>query len=93
MISISLLGTGDYQTAKYRYNDMLCETKYFPYAVKTFFSPSSIIVLMTEEARKVHGDELTKLCKYDEVIIPEGKTEIELWEIFDDIITHYSRAR
>jgi len=87
VISISLLGTGDYQTAKYRYNDMLCETKYFPYAVKTIFSPSSIIVLMTEEARKVHGDELTKLCKYDEVIIPEGKTEIELWEIFDDIIT------
>lgn len=94
MIAISFLGLGkkkketgvfEYEHTKYEYGGRIVETCYFPYAVKEFTKPEKLAVIMTEKARTAHSDRLREKCEYETIIIPEGKTEKEIWEIFGEI--------
>lgn len=93
-ILISTLGKGQlnketnsysYAESNYKFNTEIISTPYFPFAVYQIHKPDSVFILMTEKARSIHSDKLSGLFKFNEVIIPEGKNEDEIWEIFDSI--------
>lgn len=94
---ISFLGTGNYQSCTYNYENISVTTKYIQSALiqmlyKDFSEEDCIKIFMTDAAKKLHWDSpdglKTELCNLGlseilrEVIVPEGKTEAELWEIF-----------
>lgn len=94
MLAISFLGLGkfnkeknlyEYEETKYFFNDKTVYTCYFPFAVKEFTAPDKLVVIMTEKASNEHSDRLSLNCEFDSIIIPEGKTEKEIWEIFSKI--------
>lgn len=84
-ILISTLGTGQYSESNYKFDEELITTSYFPFAVYQKYNPDSSFIMMTEKARSMHSDKLSELFSFNEVIIPEGKNENEIWEIFDCI--------
>jgi CRISPR-associated DxTHG motif protein len=83
MIAVSFLGTGNYQKCKYSLNDLLIETEYFAHALCEAYKPDLLYLVLTKEAKEKHGHELEKLCSFEEIIIPFGESENEIWEIFD----------
>lgn len=90
MLIITLLGTGNYQKTTYEWkeNDKTCAytTEFFPEAIAHFFQPDKIMALVTSQA-KAHAnfknfcDRLPGLI--EAIDIPEGKSEQDLWAIFD----------
>jgi len=94
MIIITFLGTGNYTEVTYKSNDVIhgnIKTNLFPYALATWYQPSKVFVLLTEQAAshnnwkdlQSHLDQLS--CTHIPVSIPDGKSERELWGIFDKI--------
>lgn len=89
MKALCFLGTGSYNTTTYvwRENGKEClhETHLFPEAVAHIFHPEKIFVLVTPQARE--HENFKTLCGrlgslVEGVGIPEGKSEAELWVIF-----------
>lgn len=94
MIALSFLGLGrfdkttssyNYDLTKYKFNDQIIETDHFPYAVTQFIKPDKLFIIMTNKAKEQHYDKLKNLCEFEEILIPDGKTEDEFWIIFDKI--------
>ena len=94
MIAVSFLGLGkknkdtdvyEYEKTKYEYGGKIVETCYFPYAVKEFTSPEKLAVIMTNKANEVHSERLREKCEYESIIISDGKTQKEIWDIFGKI--------
>lgn len=86
MIILSFLGKGDYVQTIYEYNNNKYESRYFPHILTQIFPSYQLYVILTKEAKEKHGKELFKLCRFNEIEIPSGKSENEIWEIFDSII-------
>lgn len=85
---IAFLGTGRYETVKYYWNDLECETQFVQRAFAEWLKPEAICILLTEAARGKRWEDLRKqLEEYHlhPVNIPDGKSEQELWEIFRKI--------
>lgn len=89
MKALCLLGTGKYEATTYVWKESSeersCETHLFPEAVARIFQPEKIFLLVTPQARehahfKTLCDRLGDLV--EPVDIPEGKSEAELWAIF-----------
>jgi len=94
MIALSFLGLGQfneetktyaYQKTKYSFQGNTIETEYFPFAVSQFIKPEKLFVIMTEKAEEIHAAALNKLCDFEPIKIPNGKSEEEFWIIFDKI--------
>ncbi len=94
IVAISFLGIGKfdkekneyyYEKTKYNYQNSIVETDLFPHAVSEFVKPDRLFVIMTEKAKKVNEEKLKALCNFEEIKIPNGKSEEEFWEIFDKI--------
>lgn len=84
---ISIIGTGNYQPTRYTFNGKCASASiYVQAALKELFEPDSIVVLMTAEAKEKHGYGLAKHITYTELPIPTGKTEDELWQLFQLVI-------
>ncbi len=99
-VLLSFIGTVIYQSCKYVYNEMACETHLFPSAINNFFRDADrLIVFLTDEAEKAKrkDDDITYFEQLREgqsannLLIPElikiksGKNQAELWEIFETI--------
>lgn len=94
--AISFLGTGSYQETEYVYGGRACRTRLFPAALLRLCPEvSSLRVLATEQARQRWEQELVReidrLRTPDQgwslVPIPEGRSEHELWDLFDILVT------
>ncbi len=94
--AISFLGTGNYQETEYVYRGRTCRTRLFPAALLHLCPEiSSLRVLVTEQARRTWADELAAAIEqlrqpeqdWSLVPIPEGKSEDELWALFDTLVT------
>lgn len=94
MILYSFLGLGkyncktekyEYDKVKYSYNGQVIETEYFPEAAEKFLKPEKVIIVFTEKSKQVHSEKLSQKLKFDEIIIPAGKSESEFWEIFSSL--------
>ena len=86
---IAFLGTWEYKCATYRWNDHTYETSFVQEAFVHWLKPEVTCVLLTKEARKKHwGDLCQRLQGHTQIVevdIPDGKSEAELWEIFEAI--------
>ena len=97
MKALTFLGKGDYKTVTYVWHesdkDLWCEARLFPAALDRFFEPKEIVVFLTSEARQ--GNYLLELRqllgnRLREADIPSGKSEEELWVIFDRVTSSVS---
>lgn len=82
----AFLGTGNYESANYRWNDQTYETPFVQEAFVHWLKPEVTCVLLTEGARAKHWNDLSQRLQGHtqtiEIDIPDGKSEAELWQIF-----------
>lgn len=90
--ALTFLGLGDYDKTTYIKHDdpnETCETDLFPKAVAQLYDPDQIIAFTTEAVQKGKKDDLERLArelngKFITVDIPNGNSEAQLWEIFQN---------
>jgi len=87
---ISFLGNGNYERCHYLVGEAPYETNLFPVALSHVSAPDQLLAMVTDAAKaKWFGplvDAMFTASHYTEVIpvrIPDGKSEAELWEIFE----------
>ncbi|AEF80718.1 TIGR02221 family CRISPR-associated protein [Leadbettera azotonutricia] len=100
-IFIAFLGTGDYKECVYSYSGNKIKTKFAQRATIDFFCKNytendKIFIVLTEGAKEKHWDvpeiglksileSLNTTAKIETVDIPDGKSEMEIWDIFSKI--------
>ncbi len=99
MKALTFLGKGPYKPTTYVWQEQEGERSYKTHllveALDHFFEPEEIVVFLTSEAREsAHLPELRRLLgnRLQEVDIPSGKSEEELWEIFDRVTSSVSEG-
>lgn len=89
---ISFLGINRYERTFYTWQDQEYETEFFAEAVAHFLKPEEMLVCVTPTVREGQkSGNWTELQKrfdalsvaYKGIKIPEGRSDKELWEIFD----------
>lgn len=80
---LSFLGTGNYQEIPYVLDGQEYTTPYTQEALVRHYPSHALKVLLTERARAKHGEALRARVAYQEVPIPDGRSEEELWQIFN----------
>jgi len=89
-IGLSFIGTGNYHPTTYQWKGQSCRTDLFPVAVQQFFQPQHLILGVTEGAQKKYRQKLEQALTDVEqirwIMIPDGKSEDELWEIFRRLV-------
>lgn len=89
---VCAVGKGRYKETTYRFGGQEKTTKFAPIAVGCCaMKPKEgleLVALLTDEARAKHGEQLEKEAKEERwsfvpVGIPVGRSEQDLWEIFD----------
>lgn len=87
---LTVLGTGKYENTCYSWQEQQFETRYVAQALCEFFQPEKVTVLVTTEAKEMHWETLHKTLSdrftATEVLIPSGKSETEVWQIFDAVV-------
>jgi len=92
---ITMLGTGRYNSVRYVWGDHRCETDLFPTALLEWLRPERVHVLCTAAVLNATEDShLTRLqaaipasCELKTIPIPDGRSEDELWDVFNAVIT------
>ena len=86
---ITTLGAGEYKPVTYRWNDHTYETSFVQEAFVHWLKPEVTCVLLTVGARARHWNDLSqRLQEHTQIVevdIPDGKSEEELWRIFEKI--------
>ncbi len=96
---LTFLGIGRYEPVTYVWQDERgehsCATHLFPEAVARIFEPEKVLVFVTPQA-KAHEHFQTLAQQLGDLLqpvdIPEGKSEAELWEIFDCVVTSVEKG-
>lgn len=89
---LTFVGTGSYKEISYQWNALEpIQTAFFAHALSTWLNPEEILVFLTQEAEKHANWEGLKciLQGYNitPVPIPSGKSDAELWEVFDKMVS------
>ncbi len=86
---LTFLGTGNYKETSYCWQDKEYTTKYAPIAACHFLQPEEVVIFLTKEARAAVFDDFVKSlptqARVNPVEVPLGRTESELWEIFEQV--------
>jgi CRISPR-associated DxTHG motif protein len=83
---LSFLGTGKYEQADYPLDGQIYSTPYTQEAIRCHYPDYALKVLLTEKAAVTHGQALRERVEYESVPIPAGRSEAELWDIFNAIV-------
>ena len=100
-VVLTFLGPTDYETARYKWAEAPNDPKeitthLFPLALAHWFPEAEFKVAITETVKN-HSNWETLRCKFnevrkeqkelafEEVIIPEGRNEHEIWQLFNNI--------
>ncbi len=86
MIALSFLGTRDYSETTYVLGDRKHTSAFFTAALPAFFEVDRLLVAMTEEARDKHATALADACTYERLLVPSGRNESEIWDIFERLV-------
>ncbi|MBN2009977.1 TIGR02221 family CRISPR-associated protein [candidate division KSB1 bacterium] len=90
MTALSFLGLANYTPTRYKYQEQEVETHLFPVAFTQFVKPDELKVVMTQQAQEMHYATLQQKLKgvvtLTPILIPEGKSEKDLWFMFDKIV-------
>ena len=81
--ALSFLGTGNYGTTEYCWNDKRCETRFMPVALASFFAPDELLVAVTPGAEAKHGEALRAACTHRSVHVPNATEESAWWRMFN----------
>jgi CRISPR-associated DxTHG motif protein len=93
--AFSFVGAGRYEAVTYVWEERSHTTRLFPEALARVFEPEKVIVFVTEKAKNSRASESEP--RYVEMLqdklgdrvewvdIPEGRSEQELWQIFDRV--------
>jgi len=86
---ITFLGTGNYEETTYCWGERAKCTRFLQEALVEWLQPKCVVMLLTEQARSKNWDackaRLQGITEIHEVSIPDGKSEQELWQIFEAI--------
>ncbi|WP_297715551.1 TIGR02221 family CRISPR-associated protein [Thermus sp.] len=85
-VLLSFLGTGEYKEIPYALDGQEYLTPYTQEALARHYPQHTLKVLLTDAAQKKHGEALRNRVAYEGVSIPDGRTEEELWQIFNAIV-------
>lgn len=91
---LTFLGPNDYWKTSYVWNDKRYETEFIAEAIAKWLSPQDVVVFLTEGAegstnwKKLEGRLQGKVRP---VRIPDGRTEKEIWEIFERVVGQVHR--
>ena len=92
---LTFLGTGNYKTTCYTWQNQTKETPYVAEALSEFLQPEAVKVFVTEEAKEMHWESfcncLTPYVSPSAISIPSGKSEAEIWEIFEAVVNAVER--
>jgi CRISPR-associated DxTHG motif protein len=83
---LSFLGTGKYEQTDYPLDGQIYTTPYTQEAIRRHYPDYALKVLLTEKAAETHGQALRDRVEYEPVPIPAGRSEAELWDIFNAIV-------
>jgi CRISPR-associated DxTHG motif protein len=95
--ALSFLGAAKYETVTYVWEERSHTTRLFPEALARLFGPEKVLIFVTERAKNYRPsesepryvemlqDKLGDLVEW--VDIPEGRSEQELWEVFDRVVS------
>ena len=87
---LTFLGTGNYQTTCYTWQNQSKETPYVAEALSAFLQPDAVKAFVTPEAKEKHGEAfqeyLNPYAPATLIEIPSGKSESEIWEIFEAVV-------
>jgi len=83
LIILSFLGTGNYESTKYKTFTGIYEGNYFIEILNRTYCPEKIYIAVTKESKLKHSDQLSKILNFEELNIPSGKSEEEIWEMFE----------
>lgn len=91
LVALSSVGPTDYKVGDYfwlseRGEQQVCRTDLFPLAVDAFFHPDKLLLIVTEDARSHKNYERIEKAfgeRLQPVMVPLGKNEDELWQIFE----------
>lgn len=90
MLGLTFLGTSNYSMTTYEFQGRKVETHLFPIAFAEFFPLDEMKVVVTEQAKEMHfsalKQKLKDKCIVEDIIVPAGKSEKELWAMFDEIV-------
>jgi CRISPR-associated DxTHG motif protein len=87
---ISFLGTGNYETGVYYFDDFNQQrTAFVQTGLVRFLEPEEVVVLVTDQAEKKNWSKLQAACEEKGITtpfrachIPSGQSEDEIWQIF-----------
>ncbi len=87
---LTFLGTGNYNTTNYTWQNQTKETPYVAEALAEFIEPQQIKIFVTREAREKHSqlflERLNPNYHCTFVDIPSGQSETEIWQIFEAVV-------
>lgn len=84
---LTFLGTGNYSNTTYAWEGQDHTSEYVADALNHFFKFDLVCVFLTPEAREKHWETFhAKIPNSEEVAIPSGKSEEELWQIFEAVV-------
>jgi len=96
MIALSFIGTRKYEAVTYVWREEKEFTTYlFPEAVAKIFEPEKMFLLVTPQAKQCEQFQTLKERlgdRLEPVDIPEGRSEAELWQIFERCAEVVSRG-
>src|SRR5215813_14716663 len=87
---LSFLGTGNYSQVRYVWGQHAYDTDLFPEALAVWLMPSQVLMLLTKEAKQHQNwtnlqARLAGKVEPTAIDIPSGKSEAELWQIFEKL--------
>ncbi|GIV20884.1 MAG: hypothetical protein KatS3mg023_2635 [Armatimonadota bacterium] len=91
---LTFLGTTPYWKTSYVWNDKRYETEFIAEAIAKWLSPQDVVVFLTEGAEGSTNWEKLKERLQERVRpvrIPDGRTEKEIWEIFERVVGQVHR--
>ena len=91
LVALSTIGPTEYKIGNYQWGTeageiQVCCTDLFPIAVDAFFNPDELLLIVTSEAKNHKNYQKIEQAlqgKLRPVSVPLGKSEGELWQIFD----------
>jgi len=95
MKALTFLGTSKYETVTYYWYERECQTRLFPEAVARIFEPEKLLVFVTPTAKQHENFAALSErlgAKLEAIDIPEGRSEQELWKIFDCVTSSVSEG-
>jgi len=84
---LTFLGTNNYFSTTYVWEEQETETEYVAAALVKFFSVETVQVFLTTEARAKHWEAFQQAVpQARDIDIPSGQSEDELWQIFEAVV-------